>query len=107
MNNARMNPEPPAELTSIEAFVEHMIDDGRDVATRAERDALCIALRMSPLAVNKALAAWHIGLELREVPKRVRGFTTSSQDRYFGPGSSKSHGGGGGDSLIGIAGQAG
>lgn len=43
----------------------------------------------------------------REVPKAVRGFTTSSNDRYFGPGACKSHGGSGWEQINGFAGQKG
>jgi len=43
----------------------------------------------------------------RETVKRVRGFTTSSNDRWFGPGSSNSHGGSGWEQISGFAGQKG
>jgi len=50
-----------------------------------------------------------IGLDYagRDVPKRVRGFQTSSNDRFYGPGSSPMHGGSGWEQISGFAGQKG
>ena len=49
------------------------------------------------------------GLDIgsRALPKSVRGFTTSSHDRHYGPGSCKSHGGSGWAQINGFAGQKG
>jgi hypothetical protein len=38
--------------------------------------------------------SWGLTLAERVPPKRVRGFTTSSHDRWFGPGSEPTHAGG-------------
>jgi hypothetical protein len=38
-------------------------------------------------------------------PTRTRGYRSSSNDRWFGPGSSPTCGGSGGDSITGMAGQ--
>jgi len=43
----------------------------------------------------------------REVPKKVRGFKTSSNDRWFGPGSSPTSGGSGWQQINGLAGDEG
>ena len=41
-------------------------------------------------------------MSVREPLRRVRGFRTSSNDRWFGPGSDKMHGGSGGASIQGF-----
>jgi hypothetical protein len=45
--------------------------------------------------------------EGRAKERRIRGFTTSSHDRWFGPGASPTHGGSGWEQINGFSGQVG
>ncbi len=87
------------EFRSVEAFVEHCLDDDRCEFTHEELAALNYRLRTPVAAVRGALEAYGLRLAVRAVPRPVRGFTTSSNDRWFGPGSDKTHGGSGFSNL--------
>jgi hypothetical protein len=86
------------ELSSIESFAQYLLDDERTSFTVAELQALNARLRISMHEIKSSLGAYGFALELRQVPKPpCRGFTTSSNDRWYGPGSDKTHGGSGFD----------
>jgi hypothetical protein len=84
------------EYESIESFVQFCKDDERVEYTHEDLSALCVSLRCSKVyMIVSELSKSGLTLAKREVPKRVRGFTTSSNDRWFGPGSEPTHGGSG------------
>jgi hypothetical protein len=96
------------ELTSVEAFVEYLLDDDRTQVTYQETEELAQALGQSvPTNVIHELQQYGIQVGERAIAKRVRGFRTSSHDRFFGPGSSPMHGGSGWEQISGFAGQKG
>ncbi len=88
---------PPApEYRSVDDFVAFMRDDERTSYTHEDLTELRQYLETSAHDLKFVLKAKGLKLEVRGVPRRVRGFLTSSNDRYFGPGSEKTHGGGSG-----------
>lgn len=83
------------EFQSIPAFVEFVKGDERQEYTLQELHSLCFALKSSTASVRGLLKVQGLKLEEREPIKHTRGFTTSSSDRWYGPGSCNSHGGSG------------
>lgn len=96
------------ELASVDAFAEHLVEDDRTTFTYDEAVLLSEALGLSCASTTiRGLRAYGLVMEERHSEKRVRGYTTSSHDRYFGPGSSSCHGGSGWEQIGGFAGDAG
>jgi len=81
------------EYVSMETFVQFLTDDDRTVFTHEDLQELAVHLQICRSKIRSELEGYGLKLGVREIPKRVRGFTTSSNDRWFGPGSSKTHGG--------------
>ena len=88
MNNTN-NPE----FVSIAAFAVYLRDDERMTYTVEELHKLNAITRLPQHEIKHALSEQGFSLERRQAPMRVRGFTTSSNDRWYGPGSDKTHGG--------------
>jgi len=107
------NPELPPELeeepefASVEDFVQFMMDSDRDTFTTSELVKLHLYTGIYNTTLRIMLEGY--GLNLKGVtPQRdVRTFSSNPHDRWYGPGSSPTHGGGGGDQITGIAGRAG
>ncbi len=100
--------EVAPEYQSVEAFGEFLLDEARTSFTYAEADALAKALGQSVASyVIQKLKAYGFTMTERSEPKRVRGFRTSSNDRWYGPGSCRTHGGSGWEQIAGFAGQKG
>jgi len=87
------------EFRSVEAFAEFCFDDDRSAFTHEDLAALNYRLRTPVAAIRAALEAYGLTLAVRDPARRVRGFTTSSHDRWFGPGSCPTHGGSGFSNL--------
>lgn len=86
----------PPEFSSIESFVQFLIDDERTVYSHEELQQLAFYTRAkSTRELHLSLDDIGLTLKKREHEKRVRGFTTSSNDRWYGPGSCPTHGGSG------------
>jgi hypothetical protein len=99
---------PSPELQSIEAFGEFLLAEDRTSFTFDEACLVAEALGLSiPTPVIRGLKDYGFMMIERPVAKHVRGFLTSSHDRYFGPGASQSHGGSGWEQISGFAGQEG
>lgn len=81
------------EYKSIEAFVEHCVDDDRFWFSHEDLEALNYRLRRPVAQIQADLAAWGMRRAERPVGRHVRGFQTSSHDRWYGPGSEPTHGG--------------
>lgn len=91
------------EYASIENLVQFLMDEDREEFTHIELKALAMNLRAPLGDVRKELESYGFRLAKREPEKRVRGFTTSSHDRWYGPGALKTHGGAGIDTSTGRA----
>ena len=96
----------PEIADRIQSFGEELLDDDRTSVEYSEAVALASELGIHPSVVLRGLKGY--GFELRrEPPRRVRGIHTSSNDRFFGPGSMPSHGGSGWEVITGFAGRKG
>jgi len=89
---------------TVEELAEDIIDDGRESFTFAEADGLAETLKVTTAKVIRELKSYGLAYEGRPAEKRVRGFTTSSNDRYFG---NPCAGGSGWEQVTGFAGRAG
>jgi hypothetical protein len=95
------------EYESIESFVQYVMDEEQDQFTHEDLGELAYGLQRSRNKVRADLESYGLKLAPRAFEKRTRGFTTSSNDRWFGPGSSPMHGGSGWEQINGFAGQKG
>ena len=95
------------ELESVEAFASYLLAEDRSSFSFAEATALADSLGVHVSGVIRELKSYGFAQDARPIPKAVRGFLTSSHDRYYGPGSSPSHGGSGWEQIGGLAGRAG
>lgn len=96
------------EYLTMETFIDYKMSDmdsPDDVPSFSHIDAAALAhnLEAPVAAIIKTLKDYGMTMKAREPAKRVRGFTTSSNDRWFGPGSLATHGGAGIDSSSGRA----
>lgn len=95
------------EHESIEAFVEYLMDDERDTFTAADLNQLAAATTRSHHKVRAELEGYGLRLVRRERVRRIRGVTTSSHDRWYGPGAERACGGSGWEQINGFGGQEG
>ena len=91
------------ELQSIDAFAQYLFDDDRETFTLLECQNLGSHIHLSNSKIRRVLESYGFRYIKPEHGKTVRGFTTNSNDRWYGPGSSKTYGGGGGSSIINLA----
>ncbi len=76
------------EFASVDAFIKYLVDDERGTYTVEELGKLNHRLRITQAEIRDQLESKGFSLERRAVPKpEHRGFTTSSNDRWWGPGS--------------------
>jgi len=91
------------EHTSVEAFVQFCMDEDRTEFTHVDLAHLSYTLHSSPSKIRVELEGYGLRLAVRPNEKKVRGFTTSSHDRWYGPGACKTYGGCGIDPHTGRA----
>lgn len=97
-----LDPEDP-EFESIETFVEFLFDNDRGQYTHSELMALNARLRMLADEIKVQLGQYGLSIQHRAFVKQIRGIQSNpNAGRFEGM-----CGGGGGTSIIGIAGQAG
>lgn len=97
-----INPRDP-EYKSVQTFAQFLLDDDREEYNHEELAALNMNTHQRIDAIRHELDSIGFRLATRAPEKRVRGFTTSSNDRWYGPGSQKTHGGPGIDNATGRA----
>jgi hypothetical protein len=95
------------EYRSTEDFATELVDDDRTSFTFEEADSLAEDLKVTTAKVIRDLKAYGLTYEGRLAEKRVRGFTSNPHDRWFGPGSSPTHGGSGYEQIAGFGGREG
>jgi hypothetical protein len=95
------------EYESVEALAQFLCDDDRTVFSHEDLSALNYRMRRTVQELRRELESYGLTLAVREPARRVRGVTSNSHDRWFGPGSCKSHGGSGHEQISGFAGQRG
>jgi len=92
------------EFESIEAFVEFCMDDDRDSFDHEDLGELAFSLKRSRNKVRADLESYGLKLAERPKEKRTRGFTTNSNDRWYG---NPCGGGSGWEQIAGFAGRQG
>lgn len=98
-----MSVQKNPEYESIESFLEFCADDERTEFSHVDLALLSASLKTSPWKVRIELQRHGLTLAERAVVKQTRGFSTSSHDRWYGPGSLATHGGAGIDADTGRA----
>ena len=93
------------EHGSVEAFVEHCLDDDRDHFTTADMQALNAATQMRLQDIRKELEGYGLLFVPRAPLRRIRGFTSNPHDRWYGPGADRTYGGSGWEQILGWAGD--
>ena len=88
------------EYASVEAFAEYCFAEEISEYSHEDLHSLGFALQMRVADIRVALSGYGLVLMTRVVPKHTRGYTTSSNDRWFGPGSSKTYGGAAHNSVM-------
>lgn len=83
------------EFSTIAAFVQYLRDDERTTFSAQDLQTLNFALQKPLDEIRAVLEEEGFTLLPQTTVKHVRGFTTSSNDRWYGPGSDKTHGGSG------------
>lgn len=93
------------EHESIEAFVQFCLDDERTYFTTADLQALNRATHTRLQDVRSALEGYGLAFVPRAPERAVRGFTTGSNDRWYGPGSCRTYANSGWEQIAGWAGD--
>lgn len=91
------------EYASLEDFVQFKMDEDEFEFSFIDLQALNMSLQRPVSSIRAELEGYGMKLSARTPEKRTRGFTTSSNDRWFGPGSISTSGGAGIDSSTGRA----
>lgn len=89
----------------IDEFIEDLMGDERNSFTFDEAEQVAKKTRCNTAHVIKRLQEFGLKYEGRPVPKRIRGFSANSHDRWSGPGSSPTHGGASTDVISGFSGD--
>jgi len=107
MKRDAINTEP--QYASVEALVEYLLyEDECFDFTHEHLTHLRRRLQRSARDLRRELEGYGLALVPRAKPKKFRGIHSSSDhDRWWGPGSSKMHGGTGYEQINGFAGQKG
>jgi len=95
------------EYASVEDFVDYLLDDERTVFTLSEVAKVASATGWTNRAVIDELKSYGLTYREPQFGRRVRGFQSCDNDRFFGPGAEKMHGGSGWEQVNGFAGQTG
>lgn len=89
-----ITPKSAPEFASLQAFYQFMRDEERTTYTVEEIQALNYRTHLTQEELRQQLENEGFSLQKRDVPKpQPRGFTTSNNDRWYGPGSERTHGG--------------
>ena len=92
------------EFESVANFVEFLTEDERTTFKTAELVALAARTGVYNTTLRQLLESKGLKLIGRTPERTFATFGTNQHDRWVGSGT---HGGGGGDSIIGIAGRVG
>lgn len=91
------------EYESVEVFAEFLMEDERTTFDHNDLAELGAVTHRPRRNIRKELESYGFKLARRDVERRVRTISTSSQDRWFGPGSCPTHAGSGWSQIIGFA----
>jgi hypothetical protein len=93
------------EFASVVDFVEYLIEEERYSFTYIELGTLAASIRKSHHALRIELETFGLRLEHRPHVKKFRGVSDNPHDRWYGPGSCKTHGCSGQDQILGFSGK--
>jgi hypothetical protein len=93
------------EHTSVEMFVEYLIDDERETFDHNDLIFLGESTHRRRQVLRNELESYGFKLVKRESERVVRGFNANSNDRWCGPGSCRTYGGSGWEQISGFAGD--
>jgi hypothetical protein len=94
----------PPEYSSLEEFIEYMMDDEREEYTHEELGMLAYSLRLSVPKVRVLLLDWGLRLADRPKERHIRGYTSWDHNRWAG---NPCGGGTGWEQILGFSGQKG
>ena len=95
------------EHASVETFAEYLFDDERETFDHSDLALLGESTNERRQVIRRELESYGFTLSKRDPVRRVRGVTSNSHDRWYGPGSSRSHGGSGWEQINRFGGQEG
>lgn len=91
----------------VVGIVEDARDNEQEMVEYAEIEAAAEELDVSVQTIIGIVKGLGMRVGSRPKAKEVRGFTSNSHDRWFGKGSSATHGGSGWEQIAGFAGRKG
>lgn len=92
------------EYESFDTFIAFMHEEERTTYTAEELQEMCFVCRLTTKALRAKLSVLGFEVERRRHEKQVRGFTSNPNTRWQ---DCPSHGGSGGDNIMGFAGRKG
>lgn len=95
------------EFESAEAFAEYLFDEDCDEFTAGELVRLSATCRRTTRFLRAELESYGLRLAHREPARRARGVMSNDNDRWYGPGAERMHGGSGYEQIEGFAGKKG
>lgn len=95
------------EHASVEAFVEYLFDDECETFDHNDLALLGEFTHKRRGDLRRELESYGFKLAKRESEKSVRGFSANPHDRWYGPGSCRTHGGSGWEQINGFGGEEG
>ena len=101
-----LNPDDD-EFSSIETFVEELLEDDETQFDWRHLQCLNYRLRLGVQVIRRELEAYGLTIAPRAVGRRIRTFGSNPHDRWYGRGSCPTHGGSGWAQIIRTAGQEG
>ena len=96
--------DPEPEFASVEDFIEYVLDCERDFFTTDELVKLAGRTRTPNSALRQQLEGYGLAFHARVPERKFRTFGDNPHNRWIDSGC---HGGGGGDQILGFAGQRG
>ena len=98
------NPNAPAEMQTVDAFAEYLLDDERDSFTAAELHQLCYWLKARWVEVKAALEEYGFAVDGQSKEHQPRMATDNPHNRWEG---NPCGGGSGWEQIAGMAGRVG
>lgn len=92
---------------AVVSLVDDKLGDEETMFTFAEASKIAEDVGIHVSTIVKLAKEAGLDYAGREVPKEVRGFHANSHDRWYGKGSSATHGGSGWEQISGFSGQTG
>lgn len=92
---------------AVETLVEQTLADELTMVPFQECESLSMTVGLHVGSIVAMVKEYGLAVGPRSVPRSVRGFKTSSHDRWYGPGACMTHGGSGAEQITGFAGRKG